>query len=52
MVLVIVWVLAIMALFALVIAWGVTIDGASRLYARSGQPSSIAPRHMASPASR
>jgi uncharacterized membrane protein len=52
MFLVIVWVLAVMALLALMIAWGATIDDASDTYARAHRAWSAAPRRMASRASR
>ena len=52
MVLVIVWALAIMALLALMIAWGATIDDASGAYTRAGRSAPDAPRRMVSSASR
>jgi hypothetical protein len=52
MVLVIIWVLAVMALLALVIAWGATIDDASRTYTRSARPMRGVHGRMASSASR
>ena len=48
MVLAIVWVLAVTALLALIIAWGATIDKASDSYARSFGP----PRQVVSSISR
>lgn len=52
MVLVIVWTFAIMALLALMVAWGASIDDASDAYARSHRPSRHAPRRIAPSASR
>jgi hypothetical protein len=51
MVLVIVWVLAVMALLALMIAWGATIDDASRPYARARRTARVSHRRIVSSAS-
>ena len=52
MVLVIMWVLAVVALLGLMIAWGATIDDDATSYARSGRPMRRASRRVASIASR
>jgi hypothetical protein len=48
MVLVIMWGLAVMALLALMVAWGATIDDASRQYARSRRPVRVSRRIVSS----
>ena len=52
MVLVIVWTFAIMALLALMVAWGASIDDASDAYARSRRPPRGTSRRIASSAPR